>query len=87
MAGCPSCSTKRGIRKIDGRASECPRCGCIFGEMYLGDSYNYVLPYWETQAIPAEKTRPYDFTCLGSQGITRRRGWFNPETKRITQTG
>ena len=84
---CPSCSRIKGIRVIRDLVYECPECGCVFGSCYLGESYNYVLPYWSKSDVPEENIRPYDLTCIGSEGITRRHGWFDPETKRIVQTG
>lgn len=53
--------------------------------MYLGESYEIVLPQWDSEKSPVEI--PYDLVVLGSNGIERRHGWFNPATKRITQTG
>lgn len=91
---CPACNNTRKNRQV-GPSSwvyECGKCGAIFGDhLYLGDSYNYVLPYWATDA-ELSSTRPedlryYDLTCLGSKGIERRHGWFNPQTKRIHQVG
>jgi hypothetical protein len=69
----------------------CPKCGAIYtprgGTIYLGDSYNYVLPYWAPADTPVEQARYYDLTCLGSKGIERRHGWYDTVTRRITQVG
>ena len=56
---------------------------------YLGDSYSIVKPYFAPNAneIPTEQTRYYDLTTLGSQGIGRRHGWFDPQSRYIVQTG
>lgn len=88
---CPGCDNVRG-NKVDARGVyTCARCAGIFhnqGLLYLGDSYNYVLPHWdENGACKVEDQRYYDLTVLGSQGVVRRHGWFNPATKRITQVG
>jgi hypothetical protein len=87
---CPACSNRRG-NKADSRfVYTCKACGGIFstsGILYLGDSYSYVLPRFETAEVPAEQTRYFDFLCLGSKGLERRHGWFNPATKLITQVG
>jgi hypothetical protein len=36
---------------------------------------------------PEQNQVYYDLTCLGSTGLTRRHGWYNPVTKLITQVG
>ena len=88
MRECLACSRKQGIQLIKGTVYECPKCGCLFSDgMYLGDYYEYVLPYMTTEDVPPERQRHYDFICLGSKGIERRHGWFDPWTKRIVQIG
>ena len=83
---CPSCSRIKGVKSIDMGIYECPKCNAIFGSCYLGDSYKYVLPYFDESPNPIQE-RYFDFTCAGSKGITRRHGWFNPKTKCLTQVG
>ena len=85
---CRACSGKMFEKKYNGTV-QCKRCGAIQndGPMYLGDSYAHVLPYFDTEGCKPEEERYFDFTCLGSKGITRRHGWYNPETRRITQVG
>lgn len=84
---CPACSGKRHDATELIRVYRCKRCGAIFGECYLGDSYRLVLPYWAEADVPAERTRYFDLMTLGGEGIQRRHGWYDPETRRITQTG
>ena len=90
---CPACNRQRGIKEVKPMAwvYECPRCGAIFNDrphLYLGESYEYVLPYWAKEDVPVEQLRHYDFTCLASGNkIVRRHGWYDPETKLIHQTG
>ena len=95
---CPACNhTKnRDYRpeKFHGEVRECAGCGAIFtrdsAAIYLGESYLIVSPWFadEKDMEAADKrARYFDLTCLGSQGMTRRHGWFDPETKRITQVG
>ncbi|MBU4355708.1 MAG: hypothetical protein KKD99_01005 [Proteobacteria bacterium] len=90
---CPACSRQRGIKEVKPMAwvYECPRCGAIFNDrpyLYLGESYQYVLPYWAKEDVPVEQLRYYDFTCLASGNkIVRRHAWYDPETKLIHQTG
>jgi len=59
--------------------------------MYKGDSYAIRLPWFadddELKNTPPEALRYYDLTLLGSEGIERVHGWFNPASKRIHQTG
>lgn len=85
---CPCCSGKR-HSLVAGTASvyKCKRCGAIHGSCYLGDSYSLVLPYWD-DADPATREQLYfDLDCLGSKGVERRHGWFNPATRKIIQVG
>lgn len=84
---CPGCSNKRGNKRIEGLVFTCGKCGAIFGQTYLGDSYRYVKPYMTIEAVPIERTRYYDFDCLSSRGIVRRHGWYDTETGMITQVG
>ena len=85
-AGCPACSHKRAT-VVEGRIYSCAKCDAIYGDCYLGDSYSHVSPFMSMQDVPAEQTRYYDFMCLGSKGLTRRHGWYDPSTKLITQVG
>jgi hypothetical protein len=85
---CPACSG--GSKPIGGAAGlifKCLKCGAIHGQCYLGESYEHVLPYMTKEDVPPERTRYFDFTCLGSAGVTRRHGWYEPATKRIVQVG
>lgn len=86
---CPACDHVDGNKHDAKYVYTCVRCGAIFhnsGTLYLGDSYEYVLPLWDEE-FPTGDTRYFDFTVLSSEGIERRHGWFNPATKKITQTG
>jgi hypothetical protein len=89
---CPACGGKKskpynpakpGMHSI----RVCGHCEAVYGSCYLGDSYTIVQPEWETAEVEEGTERYYDFTCTGSQGQSRRHGWFNPATGRITQTG
>lgn len=88
---CPACdhegATEHGT--IGGVVS-CERCGGVYTTrpIYLGESYELVLPRWDADgACPAGQERYFDLETLGSAGLERRHGWFNPETRRITQVG
>ncbi len=85
---CPGCLHTMGNKADKNQVYTCKGCGGIFAHnIYLGESYDYVLPYFETETIPTEQTRYFDLTCLGSKGLERRHGWYYPATKRITQVG
>lgn len=66
---------------------ECPHCKAVFGTCYLGESYGIVLSYMTSANVPMDQTRYYDFETLGSDGIGRRHGWFDPATRLIVQVG
>jgi hypothetical protein len=98
IPACPACSHTRGTTyqpKPELRAGgsgafvyECGACEAVFSNnMYLGESYEIVLPFMTSEDVPQDRQRYFDFTCLGSKGITRRHGWFDVETKRIVQVG
>lgn len=94
---CPSCHAKKRQKQQGVQMFECGRCRALYGTLYLGDSYAYVLPYFVTparereiqaeQQAGADPVRYYDFECLGSSGIQRRHGWFDAKTRRIVQVG
>lgn len=87
---CRACDNVRGNKRVEGFHSlyTCGACEAIFGDAgYLGDSYKLVLPYFSKAEVPAERQRYFDFSCLGSEGETRRHGWYDPQTKLITQVG
>jgi len=90
---CPLCSTEAQSRvlyytEVTG-VYECAFCGAIHGQCYKGDSYTLVKPFFHPNPneVEAEDTRYYDLTVLGSDGVTRRHGWFDPKTKTIIQVG
>lgn len=88
MAQCPGCSSKRSKphAEVSG-VRVCAKCGALFTEraIYKGESFQLVLPQWDTAEAPEE--RYFDLEVLGSQGLERRHGWYNPATQRITQVG
>jgi len=66
----------------------CPKCQAVFGECYLGESYDIIIPCMdENPNPPQEDLRYYDLTTLGSKGIQRTHGWFNIKTRRVVQVG
>ncbi len=84
---CPACSSRSREATEHVRIFRCGRCGGIYGDCYLGDSYGIVSPYMTWEDVPPEQTRYFDFTCVGSRGVTRRHGWYDPETRLVVQAG
>lgn len=90
MTQCPACGGKRLKREYIDRVSvqRCKRCDALLAEhIYLGDSYTLVKPYMATEPVPPEKLRYYDIYAVGSEGLKRRHGWYDPETRLIHQVG
>jgi hypothetical protein len=46
-----------------------------------------VLPYMTGENVPPAEQRYFDITTLGSAGVGRRHGWFQPSTRLVTQVG
>lgn len=88
--GCPGCShtLADAHSKVSGVAL-CRGCGAVYTTrpIYLGESYLLVFPRWADLEPPAEEVRYFDLECLGSEGLTRRHGWFHPATRRVVQVG
>jgi hypothetical protein len=92
---CPCCSHARGREYVNKEGRQipgvyvCAKCDGIHGQTYLGESYDIVSPFMATAISPEAEGNStyYDLTCLGSKGMTRRHGWFDPATKLILQTG
>lgn len=84
---CPACNGKRRNATAYPGVFTCRRCGALYGDCYRGDSYALVLPVMAPEPVPPERCRYYDFTVLGSDGVTRRHGWFDVKTRRIVQIG
>lgn len=82
---CTGCGGKR-FENVDSMVKRCRRCGGLTGSMYLGDSYKYVLPYFDSNPT-MDGAVYFDFDCVGSEGEVRRHGWYRPETKRLVQVG
>ena len=96
MEKCRNCGNKKNnkpvseageILRLNPTIFRCSKCGAIYGTCTLGESYECVLPLMSIREIPTEKTRYYDFTTFGSEGMGRRHGWYDPKTRLITQVG
>lgn len=89
IPACPACSHTLGS-SVEGRplVYVCGDCQAIFSDhLYLGQSYELVLPQMTAEEVPAEFQRYFDFTCLSSKGTVRRHGWYDIRTRLITQVG
>jgi len=86
---CPACSSTRNTLRNDLGAQiyECRKCGAIHGTCYLGDSYSIVRPHLTDEPVPADRMRYFDLLTLGSEGLTRRHGWFDQQTRLVVQIG
>jgi len=62
-------------------------CGAVLGSCYKGDSYSIYFPKWAPADTPLENWRYFDLTVLGNNGVERIHGWFDIETRYITQIG
>jgi hypothetical protein len=85
--GCPACSATRGTETKVGGVYTCAKCGGIFGTCYKGDSYSLVLPCFAKEPVAPEALRYFDLTTLGSDGVHRVHGWFDPQTRLVHQVG
>jgi hypothetical protein len=85
--GCPACGHKRARKTERAQIFTCAACNSISGTCYLGESYEMVLPYFTKDPAADSRARYFDFITLGSNGIDRRHGWFDPDTRLITQAG
>jgi hypothetical protein len=88
---CPCCNATDHT-EIDCGIVRCDTCQALFTTHHvpLGRTYTHVLPRWDERADAREALCPsvyFDFDYLSSKGTGRRHGWFNPETKCITQVG
>jgi hypothetical protein len=84
---CPACDSQNLSEIKPCAVYTCQNCNAIFGQVYLGESYEYVKPVLADVEPPAEDLRYFDFDCVGSSGMTRRHGWYDPATKKIVQIG
>jgi len=86
---CPACNSKRIKHGVNGRhwLNQCRKCSALFGECWLGDSYDVALPYLTNDPEADKRAVYFDLSCLGSTGITRRHGWVDPTTKLLVQIG
>jgi hypothetical protein len=99
LSGCPACGASRRYSKapdttivperLHAFVRECRKCQGIYttSSIYLGDSYLIVLPFFSSDPESDSRQRYFDLDCLGSKGMQRRHGWFDPTNKKLTQVG
>lgn len=91
---CPCCPAKQTysttVEGFHGSVVRCRKCNAIYtvagSSIYKGESYGIVRPQMSNRP-DMEGAVYYDFTVLGSDGVSRRHGWYDPRTKLILQTG
>jgi len=92
---CPGCSCTTGRPENSAPAGVycCARCNGLIGRCYLGDTYVLVSPWFAEPDRLREMQRAhdggryFDLIGLGSAGIERRHGWYDPLTRRVIQAG
>ena len=85
---CPACSSDCAYEIEPCRVYRCCVCGCLFGEMYRGESYSFVRSQWCECKTTSKDEKPFDLMILGSDGLKRRHGWYHAlGCKGVTQVG
>lgn len=91
---CPCCGVSEENAKdfaCNGSVVQCGKCKAVFTpggvSIYLGESYGVVLPTMTDKPGALAESIYYDLSCLGSNGHSRRHGWFVPSSKLIAQVG
>jgi len=83
---CPACSSQKYQKTDIAGVRKCSNCGAVYGSCYKGESYAIVLPFFSKDPNPRAQVY-FDLIVLGSDGLERRHGWYNPADQRITQVG
>lgn len=91
---CPCCSAKQTysteVEGHHGSVVKCRKCGAVYTpdgcSIYRGESYGLVSPHMSDREDMAGAVY-YDLRVLGSAGVARRHGWYDPQTKLILQVG
>lgn len=83
---CPACNGRR-HEQLATQVYRCRRCGALHGTVYRGELNQYVIMRLAPQPVPAERERYFDFTVLGSDGVSRVHGWYDTATRLVTQVG
>ena len=89
---CPCCEASETYSRSTDNINvlECRKCSSLYtregSSIYLGESYQIVLPHFSRETS-MEGARYFDLLTLGSKGIKRRHGWFDPSSKLLLQVG
>jgi len=94
---CPCCGASERYSREDSRGTfgslrVCRKCNALYTasgrSIYRGESYGIVSPHL-AKGRPGDMdgAQYFDFTVLGSDGIGRRHGWFDPKTGALLQIG
>ena len=83
---CPACNSRR-HEQVATQVYRFRRRQALYGTVYRGELSQYVVMRWAPQPVPAERERYFDFTVLGSDGVSRVHGWYDTETRMVTQIG
>ena len=86
---CTSCNSTNVTSTTHHAIYTCDACGGLLSTgIYRGDVFSFVhLHRWHTGEERPEDLRYFDFTILGSEGISRSHGWFHAVTKDVVQFG
>lgn len=91
---CSACGKKISQKALNQRylnivgVYECQHCKAVLGQCYKGESYQIVKPWMHANPnVPLENWRHFDLTVLGSNGIERRHGWFDVDSRLVVQIG
>jgi len=91
---CPCCNasqTYSSEHKTHWQVRECRKCHALYTQgssaLYLGESYGLVRSQFTNDPAADDRAVYFDFMTVGSKGLNRRHGWFDPETKLLTQVG
>lgn len=86
---CPLCGSHKMKPTSVSFVAECEECGSLFGDTDLNSSARLVsFSFSDRVNPPAEETRYFDFMVEDWGGRkSRRHGWFDTKTNKMTQEG
>ena len=91
---CPCCGASQNhssSHSHQGRVRQCRKCKAVYTQegstIYLGESYTLVGPTFSSDPAAEDRKVYFDLRCLGSAGLSRRHGWFDPKTGLLVQVG
>lgn len=82
---CPACSGRR-HEQVSTLVYRCRRCHALHGVVYRWELSRYVILRFAGDSVPPERELYFDFIVLGSD-VRRVHGWYDVETKLLTQIG